>query len=65
MRFFNIIANYGKQISTKSFEATECVERVSYVLFLSGITLQRYLSARCVFYFTKSTKTSKPSTETQ
>ena len=39
MCFFNIIANYGKQISTKCFEATECVERVSYVLFLSGITL--------------------------
>ena len=39
MCFFNIIVNYGKQISTKSFEATECVERISYVLFLSGITL--------------------------
>ena len=56
MRFFNIIANYGKQISTKSFEATECVERVSYVLFFKWYHLIEIFKCTLCFLFYKKYK---------
>ena len=40
---------YLKVFVRQKYGPTEYVERVSYVLFLRGINLQRYLGARCVF----------------
>ena len=40
---------YLKVFVRQKHGPTEYVERVSYVLFLRGINLQRYLGARCVF----------------
>ena len=41
--------DYLKAFVLQKYVPAECVKRVSYVLFLKGINLKRYLGTPCVF----------------